>query len=410
MVGGKSRIFRHESKLQRNINQGRVHESTQKFLEATIISGSRLNSKFGFLKSSTTMGEFYRWTVLVTLVSLMVSINEVTTRVARDVTGHYHGEHHHHHQPAEPNNTDGKIVFPPNCLCVVKNTGCIGREEYTKQFEKISTLVCGHEYDRCCFEDPWPGVVDNFAGVAPCVPQEECGRYYGQLPTDIRDYGILGPCPGFGAVRCLHNPGGGVISPVPTTVVIPIVSETPPSGHYEVPVPGTEPPPPPPTTEPPPPPPTTEPPPPPPTTEPPLPPPTTEPPPPPPTTEPPPPPPTTELPPPPPTTEPPPPPTTVPTTAPLPPLYDLPPSPPETYGPPENPPSPAYEPPVVKVDIPEPVVVQVAEPLSSRPGPPYLWQRVNSPYQYGSYGFGYGWPGYGFRLRSRLGAGLGFFG
>ena len=35
------------------------------------------------------------------------------------------------------------------------------------------------------------------------VPQEQCLRPYGVLPTDVRDFGIIAPCPGQGAVRCI---------------------------------------------------------------------------------------------------------------------------------------------------------------------------------------------------------------
>lgn len=47
--------------------------------------------------------------------------------------------------------------------------------------------------------------------AAACVPHEECRRPYGVLPTDVRDFGVIAPCPGVGAVRCLNVDEQGLL-------------------------------------------------------------------------------------------------------------------------------------------------------------------------------------------------------
>lgn len=147
------------------------------------------------------------WRVIFTLVTIGLTVTFVDAKRKRDTTGLYRGENYrahshvhedhahetekHHHEQQEgtqiielggnagehvhsielggnkgeyaghPPNAVSPVspVFPPNCLCVVKDTGCIGREEYTKPFLSITTLTCGHQFQICCFEDPWPGIV-----------------------------------------------------------------------------------------------------------------------------------------------------------------------------------------------------------------------------------------------------------
>lgn len=93
--------------------------------------------------------------------------------------------------------------YVPNCGCVPR--GSCQREigDYTRLVGQYSDVVCGFTFERCCFDGPCPGVLDEFVRAAPCVPQELCLRPYGVLPTDVRDFGIIAPCPGQGAVRCI---------------------------------------------------------------------------------------------------------------------------------------------------------------------------------------------------------------
>jgi len=93
--------------------------------------------------------------------------------------------------------------YVPNCGCVA--VGSCQREigHYTRIVGQYSDVVCGLNFERCCFDGPCPGVLDEFVRAAPCVPQELCLRPYGVLPTDVRDFGIIAPCPGAGAVRCI---------------------------------------------------------------------------------------------------------------------------------------------------------------------------------------------------------------
>jgi len=95
------------------------------------------------------------------------------------------------------------VEFVPNCGCVPLG-GC-GRElgEFTRLVGHYSDIVCGARFEQCCYSGPCPGVLDEFVRAAPCVPQEVCLRPYGVLPTDVRDFGIIAPCPGHGAVRCI---------------------------------------------------------------------------------------------------------------------------------------------------------------------------------------------------------------
>jgi len=93
--------------------------------------------------------------------------------------------------------------YVPNCGCVAR--GACQREigQYTRVVGGFSDVVCGLNFERCCWDGPCPGVLDEFVRAAPCVPQEQCLRPYGVLPTDVRDFGIIAPCPGQGAVRCI---------------------------------------------------------------------------------------------------------------------------------------------------------------------------------------------------------------
>jgi len=114
----------------------------------------------------------------------------------------------------------------PNCGCVA--LGACSREAglYTREVLHKSDMVCGLRFETCCYEGVWPGVEDDFARAAQCVPQEQCVRPYGILPTDVSEFGIIIPCPGYGAVRCiLAGNGGGFVAglPAPSSVVIPIV-------------------------------------------------------------------------------------------------------------------------------------------------------------------------------------------
>jgi len=308
-------------------------------------------------------------------LSFIPSSTGSTGRHPRDLTGQYHGDHSHnqvHDHSADSSSLEtsnrnliSNVGTPldssplaPHCLCVVKDTGCLGREAYTRQFDGISTLVCGLSFERCCFEDPWPGVVDQWADKAPCIPQEVCPRWYGQGATDVRDFGVMGPCPGFGAVRCLSSIVTSedvtldVGVPPPPQVETPQV-ESPPK--YDLPAPPVE---------------------------------------------------TAVVP-------------IVPQPQPPAPVFFVPlPPPPPVPAPiflaPLPPPVPApifFAPAPVPVPVPaplppariEPPVTPLVAPLPpfSRPGPPYLWKNFG-------YGFPFGW-GKGFSFRKRIGFGYGFY-
>jgi len=114
----------------------------------------------------------------------------------------------------------------PNCGCVALGA-CSGEAGlYTREVLHKSDMVCGLRFETCCYEGVWPGVEDDFARAAQCIPHEQCVRPYGILPTDVSEFGIIAPCPGYGAVRCiLAGNGGGFVAglPAPSSVVIPIV-------------------------------------------------------------------------------------------------------------------------------------------------------------------------------------------
>lgn len=101
--------------------------------------------------------------------------------------------------------------YVPNCGCVAR--GACQREigEYTRAVGGYSDVVCGLNFEICCFSGPCPGVLDEFVRAAPCVPQEQCLRPYGVLPTDVRDFGVIAPCPGQGAVRCISVNDGQLL-------------------------------------------------------------------------------------------------------------------------------------------------------------------------------------------------------
>jgi len=99
----------------------------------------------------------------------------------------------------------------PNCGCVPRG-GCSGEVGlYTSQVIHRSDLVCGLRFETCCYDGPFPGVADEFSRAAACIPQEQCVRPYGILPTDVRDFGVIAPCPGHGAVRCLIVDNQGLL-------------------------------------------------------------------------------------------------------------------------------------------------------------------------------------------------------
>jgi len=104
------------------------------------------------------------------------------------------------------------IGGPPNCQCLEKGRCTLERMESTKLLLPKTDLVCGFEYEPCCYEDsPYPGIEDDY--VIKCVPQESCVRRYGEGPTDIAEFGNFPPCPGYGAVRCLDHLGVGPFIP-----------------------------------------------------------------------------------------------------------------------------------------------------------------------------------------------------
>jgi len=108
--------------------------------------------------------------------------------------------------PIEP-----RPYHTPNCGCVTRGacSGEVGLN--TRLVIGKSDLVCGLRFEVCCYEGPFPGVVDEFARAATCVPQEQCVRPYGILPTDVRDFGAIAPCPGHGAVRCIVVDSAGLL-------------------------------------------------------------------------------------------------------------------------------------------------------------------------------------------------------
>ncbi|OXA55738.1 translation initiation factor IF-2 [Folsomia candida] len=160
-------------------------------------------------------------------------------------------DHKHHAEPDLSYVPPTVEVPPPTVapLCGCTEKGRCG--ETLRTFTELvirtqaSEVVCGSKAELCCYEDdPWPGYVDAFAHLAPCVPDHICKRPYGTVATDVRDFGAIGPCIGLGAVRCLDGlEGPPVPQPEsPTHFVIPIIDNpTPPDEYYA--------PPPPPTTE-----------------------------------------------------------------------------------------------------------------------------------------------------------------
>jgi len=105
--------------------------------------------------------------------------------------------------PSELNAVMRPGEYVPNCGCVARGACQAEIAHYTRLVGAYSDVVCGRAFERCCFDGPCPGVLDEFVRAAPCVPQEQCLRPYGVLPTDVRDFGIIAPCPGQGAVRCI---------------------------------------------------------------------------------------------------------------------------------------------------------------------------------------------------------------
>lgn len=131
-----------------------------------------------------------------------------------------------------------------NCGCVQNERCAESQKEFTNFVisTRGTTLVCGKKYELCCFDDPWPGVVDAFQEQALCVPVEECAQPYGISATDVRDYGVIGPCPGLGSVRCLDGKVPIVPSPPqqpegPIHFIIPIIDHPKPPGTYFLPEP-----------------------------------------------------------------------------------------------------------------------------------------------------------------------------
>jgi hypothetical protein len=166
----------------------------------------------------------------------------------------YSLDHQHVHPPSHPQYDlpppppeQPAVVYappkPPGPVAPLCGCYQLGRcDESLRSFtdlvirNRASQLVCGSKYELCCFkDDPWPAVTDEFAHILPCVPDNICRRHYGTVPTDLRDYGTIGQCPGLGAVRCLDGleiqtqpqPEG------PTHFVIPIIEH--PSEVYQPP-------------------------------------------------------------------------------------------------------------------------------------------------------------------------------
>jgi len=96
--------------------------------------------------------------------------------------------------------------LPPNCACFLQDKCDETARSFTELVVRTQATdrVCGTAYKMCCFKD-WPGFTDAFAHLAPCVPNEFCQRHYGTSPTDVAEYGSIGPCPGHDTVRCLDN-------------------------------------------------------------------------------------------------------------------------------------------------------------------------------------------------------------
>jgi hypothetical protein len=163
---------------------------------------------------------------MLLLAAVVATLDPASGAVRRNVDGsyiHYHESHSHNPEPPPP--VDG----PPLCGCVVR-TQC---DPTLKAFTDLvirtraSGLVCGSKFEMCCYEnDPWPGVVDNYAHLAPCVSDDACRRPYGTEPTDVRDFGAIPHCPGNGAVRCLDLFTGPQQPEGPTNFVVPIIPPT----------------------------------------------------------------------------------------------------------------------------------------------------------------------------------------
>jgi len=166
---------------------------------------------------------------------------------------HVHPDPPHYDLPAPPTPqappTPGAVE--PLCGCTEKGRCGESLRSFTDLVIRThaSEVVCGSQAELCCYEhDPWPGYKDQFGHLAPCVPDDICRRPYGVSPTDIRDYGAIGPCPGLGAVRCLDGLEAAVPPPPPvpegpTHIVIPIIENPVPHDppvYYTPPV--TEPP------------------------------------------------------------------------------------------------------------------------------------------------------------------------
>lgn len=242
-------------------------------------------------------------------------------RISRNADGHFHphGEHHHvhiegpggiheavgvqvssgigvsdfrHPPPPPPPHASGSVhpdpTQPPytpnghaNCGCVIHGQCAAEALAATAVLLRVlkNDVKCGRTYQLCCLYDWWAGPVDHWKDEYPCVATEDCIRKYGDDPSDVKNYGTIGPCLGLGSVRCLDDKPKPPTPPTgPTTVVVPIYDPhshppiydpppppppvyipptpvyTPPPAVYVPPTPVYEPPPPPPTPTPPPPP------------------------------------------------------------------------------------------------------------------------------------------------------------
>ncbi|ODM89087.1 hypothetical protein Ocin01_17593 [Orchesella cincta] len=183
--------------------------------------------------------------------------NSILTRALRDITGQYHpelhGDHAHEHTiglghevpptlsltyvppstgytfPPPPPPTGGTPNGYANCGCELK--GRCAKEVLIRMVQLLAVLkndvVCGEtEYELCCPDDPWAGQIDIFKPLAECRPVEHCTRVYGTIPTDVQDFGVIGPCLGLGSVRCLD--GKPLPPPGPISIIVPIVDYNPP--------------------------------------------------------------------------------------------------------------------------------------------------------------------------------------
>jgi len=125
----------------------------------------------------------------------------------------------------------------PNCGChqVVECDPSLRSFTELVVRTQATQLVCGTAYKLCCVDDPWEGYTDAFIHQAPCVPQEFCGKHYATSPTDVAEYGSIGPCAGHGTVRCLDNVvplNPAPIAPAPIPVQINPEGPT----HFVVPI------------------------------------------------------------------------------------------------------------------------------------------------------------------------------